>query len=91
MSCETMTIEQAYAQLAGAICEQAVKDYHVALALAKEGGKRFIGECASLERFFRSDWFATLTRENVDGEWVIEKVREKCKTSKNISGLISQH
>lgn len=82
MNCEIMTVEQGYQQLAGAICEQAVHDYRVALILAKEGGRKFAEKVREIERFFRSDWFRRLTRENIDGEWVIKEVQRQCRTSR---------
>ena len=84
MNCEIMTIEQGYQQLAGAICEQAVADYLVAIILEKERGRRYHAKVAELESFFRSDWFRFLTRENIDGEWVMSEVKERCRTSRHI-------
>ena len=84
MNCEIMPVEQGYQQLAGAICEQAVDDYRLALIMAKEGGKKHREKVLALERFFRSDWFRALTRENIDGEWVIRRVQERCRTSRHI-------
>ena len=54
--------------LANAIILQAVNDYRA------RSDKRTIGE---IERFFRSEWFAMLTK--LDGEALLEKLREeKC-------------
>ena len=54
--------------LANAIILQAVNDYRA------RSDKRSFGE---IERFFRSEWFAMLTK--LDGEALLEKLREeKC-------------
>ena len=54
--------------LANAIILQAVNDYRA------RSDKRTIGE---IERFFRSEWFAILTK--LDGEALLGKLREeKC-------------
>lgn len=54
--------------LANAIILQAVNDYRA------RSDKRTIDE---IERFFRSEWFAMLTK--LDGEALLEKLREeKC-------------
>lgn len=57
--------------LAGAIVIQAAKDYEDSL---RNGNNERIKEC---ERFFRSKWYRELT--NVDGEYLIERLREKAK------------
>lgn len=54
-------------KLSNAIVLQAVKDYRTALA---QNDTQAMVEC---ERFFRSQWFFTLT--NIDGEFLIEKLR----------------
>lgn len=64
----------AYERLANAIILQAVKDYRDALKRLY----RFPCDCGSkmtkseVERFFRSDWFSTLT--SLDPEVLIEKL-----------------
>ena len=55
-----------YEELANAIVLQAVKDYRL------NDDER---ELASIERFFRSGWFQTLT--SLDGEVLIEKLHRE--------------
>ena len=55
-----------YEELANAIVLQAVKDYRL------HDDER---ELASIERFFRSDWFGTLT--SVNPEILISKLRKE--------------
>ena len=68
-----------YQRLANAIVEQAAKDYRSALkALALDSDNAYIqDEVKSLERFFRSRWYGILT--NVDGDYLIDKLREEAK------------
>ena len=49
-------------------------------------GKARKTRCWSVERFFRSDWYDTLTRGAVDGEWLMRniKIRELENTLENI-------
>ena len=64
-----------YQALANAIVEQAVKDYKKALKrhFCFPNNKDYANEVASLERFFRSGWYGTLT--DLDGEYLINGVR----------------
>lgn len=55
-----------YEELANAIVLQAVKDYRL------HDDEQ---ELASLERFFRSGWFSTLT--SIDPEMLISKLRKE--------------
>ena len=55
-----------YEELANAIVLQAVKDYRL------QEDKR---ELASIERFFRSAWFSTLT--SINPEMLISKLRKE--------------
>ena len=55
--------EQGIENLCNAIILAAVKDYRTALAKRDN------------ERFFRSDWYKTLTK--VDGEFLISKLRRE--------------
>ena len=55
-----------YEELANAIVLQAVKDYRL------NDDER---ELASIERFFRSGWFNTLT--SIDSEMLIAKLRKE--------------
>ena len=56
-----------YQELANAIILQAVSDYRKALKCDARGVKR---ECV---RFFRSEWFNSLT--NLNGEMLIQKLK----------------
>ena len=60
-----------YELLAKAIILQAVKDYRKALKYDARGRKR------EIERFFRSEYFSTLT--NNSGEMLIQKLRDEVK------------
>lgn len=53
--------------LANAVIEQAVNDY-----------KLYEGMRKQIEQFFRSDWLILLSRGCVDGEAVIQHLREVC-------------
>lgn len=77
--------ETAYEWLKGAICEQAVKDYRA--AILRQDRKK----TERLEQFLRGEWFMRLTNDNIDGEFVIERVREQCRTSNNSSRRIFLH
>ena len=63
-----------YEALANAIIVQAADDYRKALVGSCNDHTRSI---RSLERFFRSDWFKTLT--TVDGEYIMQKIRDEVK------------
>ena len=73
-----MTETQAYENLANAIIVQAARDYKKAYkkSLKRSECESTKQELAELERFFRSDWYRTLT--SVDGELVMEKLRRVC-------------
>lgn len=60
-----------YELLAEAIILQAVKDYRKALKYDARGRK------CEIERFFRSEYFSTLT--NISGEMLIQKLRAEVK------------
>ena len=64
-----------YQALANAIVELAVKDYKKALKQHYRfpSNKEYADEVASLERFFRSGWYGTLT--DLDGEYLMTGVR----------------
>ena len=61
--------DESYQLLVNAIIIQAVKDYRKALKYDHRGIKR--GCC----RFFRSDWFKTLTA--IDGELLISRLKSE--------------
>ena len=67
----------AYENLANAIILLAVKDYRRALKLLSKipHSRSAIAAVNEMERFFRSDWYETLT--SVDGEMLIRKLREE--------------
>lgn len=64
-----------YQALANAIVELAVKDYKKALKQHYRfpNNKDYDGAVTSLERFFRSGWYETLT--DLDGEYLMTGVR----------------
>ena len=67
----------AYENLANAIILLAVKDYRQALKLLSKNphSRSAMATVKGMERFFRSDWYETLT--SVDGEMLIRKLREE--------------
>lgn len=67
----------AYENLANAIILLAVKDYRQALKLLSKNpnSRSVMAAVNEMERFFRSDWYETLT--SVDGEMLIRKLREE--------------
>lgn len=69
-----------YEQLANAIILQAVKDYRYALKRIKmnPANKTAMADAMECERFFRSDWYCALT--SVDGEYLINRLREEVKS-----------
>lgn len=69
----------AYEKLANGIILKAVDDYRIALRMLKKKPRDSDarGMKMSVERFFRSDWFALLT--GIDGEMLIWKLREEVK------------
>lgn len=66
-----------YENFANAIILQAVKDYRRALKLLSKNphNRSAMAAVNEMERFFRSDWYETLT--SVDGEMLIRKLREE--------------
>jgi len=66
-----------YEVLANEIITQAANDYRRALEKHKKHprSRAFSTEAEELERFFRSDWYKTLT--DVDGELIIRGLREE--------------
>lgn len=65
-----------YENLANAIVIQAAKDYRKALRKYKRQpeNKAVKSEIREIERFFRSNWYRTLTV--LDGEMLIKRLRE---------------
>lgn len=66
-----------YQELANAIIILAAKDYRSALRRLKKDGENRVAEdeLRSIERFFHSPWYEMLT--DVDGEYLIRKLREE--------------
>ena len=66
-----------YENLANAIILSAVEDYRKVLKRWSRypGKEGYLQDKASLERFFRSDWFGVLT--SVDPELLIRKLCEE--------------
>ena len=66
---------ESYEALANAIVELAVKDYKIALKQHYRfpSNKEYADEVTSLERFFQSGWYGTLT--DLDGEYLMTGVR----------------
>lgn len=67
----------AFELLKGSICEQAVKDLRTGILTGDKTKQE------QLERFFRSEWFIWLVDDKIDGDWVIERVKEQCKMSRH--------
>ena len=69
-----------YENLANAIVLQAVKDYRDALKRLKKkpGNQAAMSDAMECERFFHSGWYKTLA--SVDGEYLIQKLREEAKS-----------
>ena len=66
-----------YENLANAIIIQAAKDYQAASKALKKpsGGMAALKTVRECERFFRSDWFRSLT--SVDGRAILEQLRKE--------------
>lgn len=66
-----------YETLANAIILQAVKDYRAAGRKLKRNPRNHLAqvEIDSIEKFFRSDWYASLTQ--VDGEMLIRELQKE--------------
>ena len=73
--------EDPYERLANAIVLQAVDDYRKALKAVKRNpsSREAIDEALSIERFFRSGWYSTLT--SIDGEYLIRRLQEEIRQS----------
>ena len=78
--------EDPYERLANAIVLQAVSDYRVALKKIKAHPKNreAISEALEIEKFFRSGWYSILT--DVDGEYLIRRLRDEIRQSESIRG-----
>ena len=69
--------ENPYEKLANEIVLQAVSDYRAALKKVKKNpnNRDVIDEALQIEKFFRSEWYQTLT--SLDGEYLIERLRKE--------------
>ena len=69
-----------YENLANAIVLQAVKDYRDALKRLKKKPRNqaAMSDAMECERFVRAGWYKALT--SVDGEYLIQKLREEAKS-----------
>ena len=74
--------ENPYEKLANAIVLQGVSDYRAALKKVKKNPKNrdAIDEALQIEKFFRSEWYQTLT--SLDGEYLIERLRKEISEAK---------
>lgn len=74
--------EDPYEKLANAIVVQAVSDYRAALQKVRKNPKNkdALDEALQIERFFRSQWYQTLT--SVDGEYLIDRLRKEASGTK---------
>ena len=63
-----------YEDLANAVIERAVLDYRLVLSGTVESYGKVLS-IKELERFFRSQWFGTLTK--IDGERIISEIRKE--------------
>lgn len=72
---------KAYQRLANAIIMQAAVDYQAALKMLDKNPKDHMAkrEIAEIERFFRSNLYRIMT--NVDGEYLMKKLRESPQIS----------
>ena len=66
-----------YQALANAIIEQAAKDYRDAVRRLKryQDSKAAMETAMEVERFFHSDWYATLT--DIDPDYLINRLRKE--------------
>lgn len=74
--------EEPYEKLANAIVLQAVSDYRAVLQKIRKNpkNKEAVEEALRIERFFRSQWYQTLT--SVDGEYLIDRLRREASGTK---------
>ena len=66
-----------YQMLANAIVTMAAKDYRKTLRWLMRNPRSCSAKAqlATLEAFFRSDWYSVLT--NVSGEWLMDRMKEE--------------
>lgn len=74
--------EDPYEKLANAIVLLAVSDYRTVLQKIRRNpqNKNAVDEALRIERFFRSEWYQTLT--SVDGEYLIDRLRREASGKK---------
>ena len=72
---------QCWEDLANAVVLRAAEDYGLACRALRRNpyDRRNMKRKRSLERFFRSRWFAQLT--DIDGEMLIKRIRKEVKDS----------
>lgn len=80
------TLDKNYEELANNIVIQAVKDYKNALGGESIKDKRTVKEC---ELFFRSGWFALLTK--VDGEMLIQKIKQEVQNGRKTHSKLAKY
>lgn len=82
MAANKNLVEDSYERLANGIILQAVADFRTALKAIKRnpGNKNKINEALQIEKFFRSQWYQTLTK--VDGEYLIRKLQAEAREAK---------
>ena len=79
-----------YQDLANAIVVQAAQDYRDALDGKSYTRKKKVDEVVvELEKFFRSDYYRTLTK--VDGEYLIEQLQKEHKEKRKKERLCKSH
>lgn len=71
--------EQGLENLANAIILQACKDYKAALK-SKRGATREGGSIRSIQRFFHSQWFKTLTK--ADPDYIMKEIERQVQEEK---------
>lgn len=71
---DNVIIDYQWEDLANAIICRAVEDYRKALA-KRNSNTNISPAIVTLEKFFKSDYFSTLTK--IRGEYIIEKVRKE--------------
>lgn len=80
----------AYDSLKNAIVQQSAEDYAAAFMGNDVGGKEPDSVMRDCEKFFHSDWYATLTNGAIDGGWLARniKIRELEKAAKAYEAML---
>lgn len=84
---------EAYDNLKNAIVLQAAEDYAAAFMGNRVGGKEPSAMIRDCENFFHSDWYASLTNDAVNGDWLARnvKIRELEKAAKAYEAILDTH